>query len=141
MANKFLRFKPSEWDYQACYDILQTRPEETPKQACLETLEAVGQLYRYNTLVTGPLRVALGARLHSVHEYSMEFYSSFAFKAKAEPFDEEGVQFRCVGEVLSISIVQFGVNVGLFTEEASVEEENTGGLRELPNNMRQTAWA
>ncbi|MFS7976698.1 hypothetical protein Hanom_Chr10g00895471 [Helianthus anomalus] len=115
MANKFLKFKPIEWDYQARYDILQTRPEETPKQACSENLEVVGQLNQYNTLVTGPLRVALGTKLHLVHE--------------------------CAGEVLSISFTQFGVNVGLLTEEASVEEENTGGLREFPNNMRQMAWA
>ncbi|MFS8034117.1 hypothetical protein Hanom_Chr17g01577461 [Helianthus anomalus] len=99
MANKFTRFKPKEWDYQARYNILQTRPEETPKQECLDTLEAMGQLGRYNTLVTGPLRVALGTRLHAVHEYIMEFYSSFAFKSKTEPFDEEGVQFRCEGEI------------------------------------------
>ncbi|MFS7929961.1 hypothetical protein Hanom_Chr04g00338531 [Helianthus anomalus] len=51
MANKFTRFKSTEWDYQARYDILQTRPEETPKQACLDTLEVVGQLEPYNTLV------------------------------------------------------------------------------------------
>ncbi|MFS7913653.1 hypothetical protein Hanom_Chr02g00144201 [Helianthus anomalus] len=91
MANKFTKFKANEWDYQDRYDILKTRPEETPKQVCLDTLEAVGQLERYNALVTGSLRVALGTRLHAVHEYSMEFYISFAFKEKAEPFNEEGV--------------------------------------------------
>ncbi|MFS8024466.1 hypothetical protein Hanom_Chr16g01463551 [Helianthus anomalus] len=31
--------------------------------------------------------------------------------------------------------------MGLFTEEDSGEEENTGGFRELPTNMRQIAWA
>ncbi|MFS8034611.1 hypothetical protein Hanom_Chr17g01583171 [Helianthus anomalus] len=92
MASMFVRFKLTKWDYQTRYDILQTRPEETPKQACLETFEVVGQLDRYNTLVTGLLRVALGTKLHSVHEYSMEFYSSLSFKAKAKPFDEEGGQ-------------------------------------------------
>ncbi|KAF5773883.1 hypothetical protein HanRHA438_Chr13g0604371 [Helianthus annuus] len=71
----------------------------------------------------------------------MEFYSTFKFKAKADPFDEDGVEFRCTREVLSISIAQFGVNVGLFTQEESFEEEFMGGLREIPINMRQTTWA
>ncbi|MFS8022936.1 hypothetical protein Hanom_Chr16g01445351 [Helianthus anomalus] len=66
MYSKFTKFNTAEWDYQARYDILKTRPEETPKQMCLDTLEVVGQLDRYNTLVTGPLRVALGTRLHAV---------------------------------------------------------------------------
>ncbi|KAF5765971.1 hypothetical protein HanXRQr2_Chr15g0709851 [Helianthus annuus] len=88
-----------------------------------------------------PLQVALGTRLHSVYEYSMEFYSTFKFKAKADPFDSDGVEFICVGELFSISIAQFGVLVGLYTEDESVEEEFTGGLREILNNMRQMAWA
>ncbi|MFS7914600.1 hypothetical protein Hanom_Chr02g00155341 [Helianthus anomalus] len=59
----------------------------------------MGQLDLFNTLVTGPLWVTLYTRLHEVHEYSMEFYNTFAFKEKAKPFDGVGVQFRCAGEV------------------------------------------
>ncbi|MFS8017830.1 hypothetical protein Hanom_Chr15g01385001 [Helianthus anomalus] len=114
MARKFTSFNQNEWNYQACFDVLKTRPEEIPRQVCLETLEAVGQLDHFNTPVTGPLRLALCTRLHAVHEYSMEFYSTFAFKAKAEPFDGEG-------------------DAG--------EEENTGGLREISPNMRHTTWS
>ncbi|MFS8024465.1 hypothetical protein Hanom_Chr16g01463541 [Helianthus anomalus] len=71
LASKFTKFNTAEWDYQARYDILKRRPEETPTQVCLDIMEAMGQLDRYNTLVMGPLRMALGARLHMVHEYSM----------------------------------------------------------------------
>ncbi|MFS7912857.1 hypothetical protein Hanom_Chr02g00134811 [Helianthus anomalus] len=104
MASKFTKFKTNEWDYQALYDVLTTRPEEIPRQVCLETLETVGQLDHFNTLVMCPLRVALYNRLHAVHEYSMEFYSTFTFQDKEEPFDGEGVQFQCAREMLSISI-------------------------------------
>ncbi|MFS7988083.1 hypothetical protein Hanom_Chr11g01030411 [Helianthus anomalus] len=116
MASKFIEFKPKEWNYQQHFNVLKTRPEEIPRQVCLETLEAVGQLDRFNTLVTGPLGVALCTRFHVVHEYNMEFYITFTFKAKVEPFDGEGVEFRCAGEMLSISIAQFGVQIGLFSE-------------------------
>ncbi|KAM0065471.1 hypothetical protein Hdeb2414_s0003g00115141 [Helianthus debilis subsp. tardiflorus] len=82
---------------------------------------------RFNNLVTGPVSMALCTRLHSVHEYKMEFYSTFAFKAKTEPFDEEGVEFRCAGN--------------LFAEEDAGDEENTGGLHEISLKMRQMAWS
>ncbi|KAF5767721.1 hypothetical protein HanXRQr2_Chr14g0628021 [Helianthus annuus] len=116
-------------------------PMKTPRQVCLDTLEALGQIDRFNNLVTGPLRSALCTRLHSVHEYNMEFYSTFAFKAKAEPFDNEGVEFRCAGEKFSISIAQFGAIIGLYDEADARDEENTGGLRKLPQDQRQAAWA
>ncbi|MFS8019111.1 hypothetical protein Hanom_Chr15g01399971 [Helianthus anomalus] len=71
----------------------------------------------------------------------MEFCSMFSFKAKVEPFDEEGVEFCCAGNVLSISIAQFGLIIGLYAEEDAGDEENTGGLREISQNMRQSAWS
>ncbi|MFS8002431.1 hypothetical protein Hanom_Chr13g01202011 [Helianthus anomalus] len=82
MARKFTSFNQNELNYQARFEVHKTRPEENPRQVCLETQEAVGQLDRFN-IVMGPLRAALCTRLHSVHEYNMEFYSAFAFKAKA----------------------------------------------------------
>ncbi|MFS7998983.1 hypothetical protein Hanom_Chr12g01160521 [Helianthus anomalus] len=98
----------------ARYDVLWTRPEENPRQVCMDTLEAVNQLDRFNNVVTGPLSVALCTRLHSVHEYNMELYSTFVFKSRADPFDSDGVEFRCGGTMYSISIVQFGAIVGLY---------------------------
>ncbi|KAJ0566776.1 hypothetical protein HanIR_Chr06g0277381 [Helianthus annuus] len=130
-----------EWAAQARFEILKTRPEENPRQVFLDTLEAVGQIDCFNNLVTGPLRAALCTRLHSVHEYKMEFYSKFAFKEKAEPFDNEGVEFHCAGNVFSISIEQFGVIIGLYAEEDAGDEENTAGLRELPQDQCRAAWA
>ncbi|MFS8008791.1 hypothetical protein Hanom_Chr14g01277031 [Helianthus anomalus] len=93
MPKKFTRFTQNEWAGQARFEILQTRPGENPRQVCLDPLEVVGQIDRFNNLVTGPLRAALCTRLHSVHEYNMEFYSTFALKAKVEPFDNEDVIF------------------------------------------------
>ncbi|MFS7952915.1 hypothetical protein Hanom_Chr07g00612491 [Helianthus anomalus] len=46
----------------------------------------------------------------------------------------------CWGATFNLHSPIWG-DVGLFTEEESVEEEYTGGLRELPNNMRQIARA
>ncbi|MFS7987879.1 hypothetical protein Hanom_Chr11g01028021 [Helianthus anomalus] len=71
----------------------------------------------------------------------MEFYNTFAFKSKAESFDEEGIEFRYAGHVLSISIAQFGAIIGLFSEEDVGDEENTGGLCEISQNIRQTEWS
>ncbi|MFS8034560.1 hypothetical protein Hanom_Chr17g01582601 [Helianthus anomalus] len=82
MAKKFTRFNANEWAAQARFEVLKTRPEENPRQVCLDTLEVVGQIDRFNNLVTGPLRATLCTRLHSVHDYNMEFYSTFTFKAK-----------------------------------------------------------
>ncbi|KAJ0927367.1 hypothetical protein HanRHA438_Chr04g0182051 [Helianthus annuus] len=107
----------------------------------MDLLGTVNQLDRFNNIVTGPLRAALCTRLRSVHEYHMEFYSTFAFKSRADPFDNDGVEFRSGGTVDSISIAQFGAIVGLYTEEDAGDEENTGGLREIPENRRQSAWA
>ncbi|KAJ0567419.1 hypothetical protein HanIR_Chr06g0284571 [Helianthus annuus] len=101
----------------------------------------VNQLDRFNNLVTGPLRVALTTRLRSVHDCTMEFYSTFTFNSRCNPFDNEGVAFRCGGTRYSISMAQFGAIVGLYTEEDSGSEENTGGVRELDENARQATWA
>ncbi|MFS7940159.1 hypothetical protein Hanom_Chr05g00460371 [Helianthus anomalus] len=43
--------------------------------------------------------------------------------------------------MLLISIAQFGVQIGLFSEADADEEENTGGLHEISPNMRLTAWS
>ncbi|XP_035837816.1 uncharacterized protein LOC118485613 [Helianthus annuus] len=80
MAKKFTRFNANELDAKAHYDVLKTRLEENPRQVCINTLEAVNQLDRFNTIVTGPLRAALCTRLHSKHEYIMEFYSRLTMK-------------------------------------------------------------
>ncbi|MFS7974116.1 hypothetical protein Hanom_Chr09g00864781 [Helianthus anomalus] len=56
MSAKFTRFNANELDARARYDILQTRPEEYPRQACTVLLIMVNQLDRFNNLVTGPLR-------------------------------------------------------------------------------------
>ncbi|KAF5781140.1 hypothetical protein HanXRQr2_Chr11g0480031 [Helianthus annuus] len=140
MAKKFTRFNASELAAQARYDVLRTRPEENPRQVCMDTLEAVNQIDRFNNIVTSPLQVALCTRLHSVHEYNMEFYSTFVLKARADPFDNDGVEFHCGGTVYSISIAQFGAIVGLYSEEDAGDEENTGGLREIPENQPQAVW-
>ncbi|KAJ0936762.1 hypothetical protein HanRHA438_Chr03g0134741 [Helianthus annuus] len=101
----------------------------------------VNQLDRFNNLVTGPLRITLTTRLRSVHECTMEFYSTFTFNSRCDPFDNDGVAFRCGGTKYSISMAQFGAIVGLYTEEDSGSEENTGGVRDLDENERQAAWA
>ncbi|KAJ0627425.1 hypothetical protein HanHA89_Chr01g0025231 [Helianthus annuus] len=101
----------------------------------------VNQLDRVNNLVTGPLRIALTTRLRSVHECTMEFYSTFTFNSRCDPFDNDGVTFRCGGTRYSISMAQFGVIIGLYTEEDSGNEENTGGVRDLNENECQAAWA
>ncbi|KAF5758822.1 hypothetical protein HanXRQr2_Chr16g0733841 [Helianthus annuus] len=59
MAKKFSRFNASELAAQARYDVLRTRPEENPRQVCMDTLEAVNQIDRFNNIVTGPLRATL----------------------------------------------------------------------------------
>ncbi|KAM0049788.1 hypothetical protein Hdeb2414_s0008g00290061 [Helianthus debilis subsp. tardiflorus] len=71
----------------------------------------------------------------------MEFYSTFTFTSRCDPFDNEGVAFRCGGTKYSISMAQFGSIIGLYGEEESGNEENTGGLRDLDENDRQAAWA
>ncbi|MFS7937302.1 hypothetical protein Hanom_Chr05g00426011 [Helianthus anomalus] len=76
-----------------------------------------------------------------MHEYNMEFFSTFAFNAKAERFNNEGVEFRCAGIMYSISITQFWAIIGLYAEEDAGDEENTGGLRELLQDDCQAAWA
>ncbi|KAM0013005.1 hypothetical protein Hdeb2414_s0046g00747361 [Helianthus debilis subsp. tardiflorus] len=101
----------------------------------------VNQLDRFNNLVTGPLGVALTTRLRSVHECTLEFYSTFTFTSRCDPFDNVGVAFRCGGTRYSNSMAQFGAIVGLYSEEDSGNEENTGGMRELDENARQAAWA
>uniref|UniRef100_A0A251S4M2 Uncharacterized protein n=1 Tax=Helianthus annuus TaxID=4232 RepID=A0A251S4M2_HELAN len=101
----------------------------------------VNQLDRFNNIVTGPLAVALNTRLRSVSQCTMEFYSTFAFKSRVDPFDNEGVAFRCGGTQYSISMAQFGSIIGLYGEEESGNEENTGGLRDLDETERQAAWA
>ncbi|KAF5797150.1 hypothetical protein HanXRQr2_Chr08g0360291 [Helianthus annuus] len=141
MAKKFTRLNANELDAKARYDVLRTRPEEFPRQVCMDLLGAVNQLDRFHNLVTGPLRAALCTRLRSVHEYNLEFYSTLAFKTRADPFDSDGVEFRCGGNVYSISIAQFGSIVGLYAEEDAGDEENTGGLREIPENQCQATWA
>ncbi|KAJ0540274.1 hypothetical protein HanHA300_Chr08g0296381 [Helianthus annuus] len=139
--SKFTRFNANELDARARYELLQTRPEEYPRQACTDLLTLVNQLDRFNNIVTGPLRVALTTRLRSVHQCTMEFYSTFTFTSRCDPFDNEGVAFRCGGTNYSISMAQFGAIVGLYAEEESGNEENTGGLRDLDENDRQAAWA
>ncbi|KAJ0534021.1 hypothetical protein HanIR_Chr09g0415051 [Helianthus annuus] len=138
---KFTRFNASELDARARYELLQTRPEEYPRRACTDLLTLVNQLDRFNNIVTGPLAVALNTRLRSVHQCTMEFYSTFTFTSRCDPFDNEGVAFRCGGTRYSISMAQFGAIVGLYGEEESGNEENTGGLRDLDENERQAAWA
>ncbi|MFS7926491.1 hypothetical protein Hanom_Chr04g00297671 [Helianthus anomalus] len=81
-----------------------------------------GQIDRFNNLVMGQLKAALCTRLHSVHEYNMEFYSTFTFKAKVEPFDEEGVEFRCTGN-------------------DARDGQKTRGLHEILQSMRQMPWS
>ncbi|XP_022024634.1 uncharacterized protein LOC110924970 [Helianthus annuus] len=71
----------------------------------------------------------------------MEFYSTFMFNSRCDPFDNDGVAFRCGGTRYSISMTQFGSIVGLYIEEDSGNEENTGGVRDLDENERQAAWA
>ncbi|KAJ0880663.1 hypothetical protein HanRHA438_Chr10g0465771 [Helianthus annuus] len=141
MSKKFTRFNANEQDAKARYDVLLTRPEEYPRQVCTDLLGLVNQWDRFNNLVTGPLRVALTTRLRSVPEYTMEFYSTFVFNSRCDPFDNEGVEFRCGGTKYLISMAQFGSMVGLYAEEDAGNEENTGGLRELSENERQAAWA
>ncbi|KAM0035960.1 hypothetical protein Hdeb2414_s0015g00452691 [Helianthus debilis subsp. tardiflorus] len=141
MSKKFTRFTANDLNARARYDILQTRPEEYPRQVCTDLLAMVNQLDRFNNLVTGPLRVVLTTRLRSVHECNMEFYSTFMFNSRSDPFDSDGVQFRCGGTRYSISMAQFGSIVGLFVVEDASNEENTGGMRELDENERQAAWA
>ncbi|KAM0057492.1 hypothetical protein Hdeb2414_s0005g00158811 [Helianthus debilis subsp. tardiflorus] len=82
----------------------------------MDTLEAVNQIDRFNNLVTGPLRAALCTRLHSVHEYNMEFYSTFVFKTRAIrlTMGGGGVKFCCAGVMYLISIAQFVAIVGLY---------------------------
>ncbi|KAJ0856653.1 hypothetical protein HanRHA438_Chr13g0580831 [Helianthus annuus] len=128
MSAKFTRFNANELDARARYDMLQTRPEEYPRQACTDLLTMVNQLDRFNNLVTGSLRIALTTRLRSVHQCTLEFYSTFTFTSRCDPFDNEGVAFRCGGTRYSISMAQFGAIVGLYMEEDSGNEENTGGL-------------
>ncbi|KAJ0692972.1 hypothetical protein HanPI659440_Chr15g0591951 [Helianthus annuus] len=101
----------------------------------------VNQLDRFNNIVTGPLAVALNTRLRSVHQCTMEFYSTFNFTSRCDPFDNEGVAFRCGRTRYSISMAQFGAIIGLYGEEESGNEENTGGLRDLDATERQAAWA
>ncbi|KAF5768592.1 hypothetical protein HanXRQr2_Chr14g0638171 [Helianthus annuus] len=101
----------------------------------------VNQLVRFNNLVTGPLRIALSTKIRSVHECTMEFYSTFTFNSRCDPFDNDGVAFRCGGTKYSISMAQFGAIVGLYTEEDLGSEENTEGVRDLDENERQAAWA
>ncbi|KAJ0509853.1 hypothetical protein HanIR_Chr11g0533851 [Helianthus annuus] len=91
--SKFTRFNASELDARARYEILQTRPEEYPRRACTDLLTMVNQLDRFNNIVRGPLAVALNTRLRSVHQCTMEFYSTFIFNSRSDPFDHEGVTF------------------------------------------------
>ncbi|MFS7905870.1 hypothetical protein Hanom_Chr01g00052711 [Helianthus anomalus] len=91
MAKKFTRFNHNKWAAQARFEVLQTRPEENPRKVCLNTLEAVGQIDRFNNLVTGLLRV------------------------KQSHLMKKGLNAR--------------------------DEESTGGLCELPQNLRQSAWS
>ncbi|KAJ0897938.1 hypothetical protein HanRHA438_Chr08g0351231 [Helianthus annuus] len=139
--SKFTRFNASELDARARYETLQTRPEEYPRRACTDLLTMVNQLDRFNNIVRGPLAVALNTQLRSVHQCTMEFYSTFVFNSRYDPFDNEGVTFRCGGTMYSISMAQFGYIIGLYGEEESGNEENTGGLRDLDVNERQAAWA
>ncbi|XP_021975392.1 uncharacterized protein LOC110870522 [Helianthus annuus] len=141
ISKKFTRFNANELDARARYDVLQTRPEEYPRQACMDLLALVNQLDRFNNLITGPLRIALTTRLRSVHECTMEFYSTFTFNSRGDPFDNDRVAFRCGGTRYSISMAQFGSIVRLYTEEDSGNEENTGGVRDLDENERQATWA
>ncbi|KAM0046842.1 hypothetical protein Hdeb2414_s0009g00321321 [Helianthus debilis subsp. tardiflorus] len=104
MSKKFPRFNANELDAQTRFDTLQTTPEEYPRQACTGLLAMVNQLDWFNNLVTGPLRVALTTRLQSVHECTMVFYSTFTFNTRCEPFNNEGVAFRCGGTRYSISM-------------------------------------
>ena len=128
MSKKFTRFNATGLNERARFDVLQTKPEEYPRQACMELLTMVNQLDRFNNLVTGPLRVALTARQRSVHKYNLEFYSTFVFNSRCDPFDNDGVQFRCGGTKYSISMAQFESIVGLYSEEDAGNEENTGGV-------------
>ncbi|KAJ0845210.1 hypothetical protein HanRHA438_Chr15g0711021 [Helianthus annuus] len=141
MSKKFTRFNANELDAKARHDVLRTRPEEYPRQVCMDLLGTVNQWDRFNNLVTEPLRADLTTRLRSVHEYNLEFYSTFVFNSRCDPFDNDGVEFRCGGTKYSISMAQFGSIVGLYAEEDAGNEENTGGLRELPENERQATWA
>ncbi|KAJ0618264.1 hypothetical protein HanLR1_Chr02g0048921 [Helianthus annuus] len=107
----------------------------------MDLLGAVNQLDRFNNLVTGPLRSVLCTRHRSVHEYNLEFYSTFMFNSRSDPFDNDGVEFGCGGTKYSISMAQFGSIVGLYAEEEEGTEENTGGLRELSEDECQATWA
>ncbi|KAJ0680757.1 hypothetical protein HanPI659440_Chr16g0627931 [Helianthus annuus] len=101
----------------------------------------VNQLDRFNNIVRGPLAVALNTRLRSVHQCTMEFYSTFIFNSRCDPFDHDAVTFRCGGTTFTTSMAQFGAIIGLYSEEESGNEENTGGLRDLDATERQAAWA
>ncbi|KAJ0926242.1 hypothetical protein HanRHA438_Chr04g0168801 [Helianthus annuus] len=111
-----------------------------PRQVYYNTLETVGQRERYDALVTGPLRIFLETRLRSIYQYNMEFSSTLKFK-RTEPdlFDSDAVEFRCGAEWYSISVAQFSINIGLYTEEDAAEPEFTEASRELPENLRQAA--
>ncbi|MFS7903565.1 hypothetical protein Hanom_Chr01g00025561 [Helianthus anomalus] len=41
MAKKFTRFNANELDAKARYGVLRTRPEEYPRQVCMDFLETV----------------------------------------------------------------------------------------------------
>ena len=139
--SKFTRFGANELDARARYEVLQTRPEEYPRRACTDLLTMVNQLDRFNNIVRGPLHVALTTRLRSVHQCTMEFYNTFIFNSRREPFDHEAVKFRCGGTTFRTSMAQFGAIIGLYSEEEAGNEENTGGLRDLDATERQAAWA
>ncbi|MFS7911616.1 hypothetical protein Hanom_Chr02g00120241 [Helianthus anomalus] len=97
----------------------------------MELLGAVNQWDCFNNLVTEPLRVALTKRLRSVHEYTLEFYSTFVLNSRCDPFDNDGWKSDVGGPSTRFPLHCFGSIVGLYAEEDAGNEENTGGLREI----------
>ncbi|KAJ0957475.1 hypothetical protein HanPSC8_Chr01g0027701 [Helianthus annuus] len=69
------------------------------------------------------------------------FIARLPSRKKRSYLTMRGVEFRCAGEMFSISIAQFGAIIGLYVEADAGDEENTCGLRELPQDQHQVAWA
>ncbi|MFS7978578.1 hypothetical protein Hanom_Chr10g00917091 [Helianthus anomalus] len=84
--HKWHRFKSSQAECEARMEILKARNEESTREVCYDTLDTVGQSERYDRLVTGPLRIFLESPFQLVHEFNLEFLSTFTLKKDITKF-------------------------------------------------------
>ena len=121
MAHPYLHFGNSQKEIAARerLDLLLDRVKESHYRAHLPTLNAVGQLGRYNQSLSSPWKRLLNNPRQSIQELTLEFLATFSFNPPRIDAWKKCIRFRVARTWCKCTIAEFGEYLDLYNDDTA----------------------